>query len=523
LFLFGGAACADLEVVNQNSADAERALATAGDVESLIAGSFNSWFSGTHSYLSPGPIMSNQAFQHTAPWANFGMEFYGRLPRNAVQNNVADSYYSYINRPWTFSYRAIAALADGMKALDNPDIADELGPEAVANLRAYAKFVQALSHATVALFYDRGFLVTEDTDLAEAQEPMTYNELMTAALGMFDEAIALASAGNIDIPAAWMSREISGQELARVAHSLKARFRAQVARTAADRQAVDWGQVIADVDAGVTDDFTMYFDWNNGWYYSALDYSTDAGWSQLNYFVYGMADQEGDYQRWVALTHTEKSYEFAGGEPVLIVTPDLRFPRGSTVEEQRAAGGTYYRITTAGEAGGVWAQPGRGTWRWSWYKTGPKGEDYWVETNWDQPVITLAEMRLLKAEGLFSTDKGAAAAIINETRTASGLNATDANGTNTSCVPKLPNGNCGDLWEMLKWEKRMETVWTGVAMGNWFFDGRGWGDLYVNTPLQYPVPCQELQVLQLLPCNTYGGPGGEFSAPGSTYAYPHET
>jgi hypothetical protein len=90
-------------------------------------------------------------------------------------------------------------------------------------------------------------------------------------------------------------------------------------------------------------------------------------------------------------------------------------------------------------------------------------------------------------------------------------------------VPKLPNGNCGDLWEMLKWEKRMETAFTGIAIGNWYFDGRGWGDLYLNTPLQYPVPCQELQVLQLLPCNTYGGAGGEFSAPASSYGYPHET
>jgi hypothetical protein len=146
-----------------------------------------------------------------------------------------------------------------------------------------------------------------------------------------------------------------------------------------------------------------------------------------------------------------------------------------------------------------------------------------LENNWDQPTITLAEMRLLVAEGLFRQgNKAGAADIINETREAAGLNATDANGTNTSCVPKLPNGQCGDLWEMLKWEKRMETVFTGINVVGWFWDGRGWGDLWKDTPLMFPVPCQELEVLQLLPCNTYGGPGGEMGSPGSTYAFPFE-
>ena len=59
---------------------------------------------------------------------------------------------------------------------------------------------------------------------------------------------------------------------------------------------------------------------------------------------------------------------------------------------------------------------------------------------------------------------------------------------------------------MLKWEKRHETQWTGVAGGNWWFDARGWGDLWIDTPLHLPIPCQELQLMRLLPCNGYGGP-----------------
>lgn len=522
--LLGSTACADLEVTNPNAPDARRALSTAGDVESLISGAFNTWFTAGHSFNGPGPFLSNMAFQHNAPWANFGMEFYGRLPRNGIQNDVADSYYGNFTRVWYISYRSIAALADGMRALEDPDIVDELGQDAVTRAQAYGKFVQGLAHATIAVFYDRGFVVDETTDLTQQQEMLDYNALMAAALGKFDEAIALAESNTFTIPAGWMSVAVDSDQLARIAHSYKARFRASVARTPEERQAVDWNAVMADVDAGISEDWNMVFDWDNGWYFSALDYSTDTGWSQLAYWMYGMADQEGDYQRWVNTPLGNKSYEFPDGEPVLIVTPDTRFPQGSTVAEQRANQGTSFAINTAAEAGGTWKRPDRGTWRWSWYKTKPAGWDYWGEENWNQPGITYAEMRLLKAEAMYRGGNLAGAAdLINVSRTAAGLNATDASGTNTSCVPKLPNEQCGNLLEMLKWEKRMETVWSGPALSGWYFDGRGWGDLFANSPLQFPVPCQELQVLQLLPCNTFGGPGGEFSAPVSTYAFPDES
>ena len=140
----------------------------------------------------------------------------------------------------------------------------------------------------------------------------------------------------------------------------------------------------------------------------------------------------------------------------------------------------------------------------------------------DQPEILIAEVRLLKAEALFRNgDKSGAAAIINETRVPAGLNATDASNTNTSCVPKLPDESCGDLWEMLKWEKRVETSGYGLFGANFWFDSRGWGDLWEGTYLQLPVPCGEMEVLQMLPCANYGAEM-EYSAARSTYSWPFE-
>jgi hypothetical protein len=469
-------------------------------------------------------FLSNAAFQHNAPWSNFGMEHYGRLPRIALQNDVADTNYGNLTRPWYYSYRTLAALADGLRSLEDPDIADELGAENVATLTAYSKLVQGLAHGTIALLYDRGFVVDETTDLTVAQEPVAYGDVMEAAYGYLDQAVSLGSGGSFTVPAGWMAAEVSAQNLARLAKSWKATFRAQVGRTKAERDAADWNAIIADVDAGIQETFMMNMDWDNGWYAAILDYGTYPNWNQLAYWMYGMADQSGNYQDWLAIPLGDKSYQFTDGSPVLIVTPDTRFPQGATVEEQRVEEGAYYRITSPGQQGDTWKKPERGVWRWSWYKNSYGG---WLSYGWDavfdQPFIQLASMRLLKAEGLYrKSDLAGAAAIINETRTLYGLNATDAAGTNTSCVPKLPNGQCGNLWEMLKWEKRHESTWTGVAGANWWFDGRGWGDLWFESPLQIPVPCKELQVLQMLPCNNFGGPGGESGAPKSSYGFPFE-
>jgi hypothetical protein len=464
--------------------------------------------------------LSNAAFQHNAPWANAGMEKYGRLPRVAFINSIADGDYNYMTRSWFYSYRAIAAVADGIKSLDNPDISGALTDDELGSARAFGKFVQAMSHATVATLFSQGFVVDETTDLAAEQTPLPYTELMGVAMGYFDEAISLSQSASWTLPEDWMKAALTGPELARVAHSMKARYMAGVARTAAERQALSWTAIIGEIDAGVNVDFYAFYDDANGWNWDAGAYDTYYGWSQANYFIYGMADQSGNYQMWNSTSLDSKSHTI-NDVPILLVTPDQRFPQGTTVDAQRATSTAdrYIRINTAKETGGTWARPDRGKWRWSWYKHN-QYENYWNEEVYDIAEIRAVEMRLLKAEGLFYMgSKGQAADLLNITRTNAGLNAADAAGTNTSCVPKLPNGSCGDLWEMLKWEKRMETIVSGPFAAGWFFDSRGWGDLWKDTWLHLDIPCADAQVLQLLPCVGYGGPGGEMGAPLSTYQW----
>ncbi|HEX7049187.1 MAG TPA: RagB/SusD family nutrient uptake outer membrane protein [Longimicrobiales bacterium] len=551
LFL-GAAACADLDVTNLNDADAGRALTTAGDVESLVAGSFAQWWQGSARYEGPSFLLSAMSFQHSAWPANAGVYFYAGLPRPPIQNNQVHADYGNIEEAWNRNYKALSAIAAGLRAIDSDEtIASELGAERVRRVRAFGKFVQGLAHASLAVLYDKGFVIDETIatidesgNPADLGEPVSYNEMMNAALGYFDDAIDLAGQGAFEepIPTTWMGVETTAEDLVRIAHSLKARFRAAVARTPAERQAVDWGLVLADVDEGIQADFTIPMngdDYSTPWTNDLVNYLGFAAWQQLTYMVLGMADTSGAYQAWLAKPVVERrpNIDMDGDgteEPVLIRTPDHRFPQGVTLDEQRCNPGTIYtiperdcdddgKIDRPGFAlnGNNWARPDRGTWRWSYYwNEALRAEHYGSAVPW--PLITMAEMNLLAAEARYWRNEPALAAnLINITRTAAGLQPTDENGTNTDCVPKLPNGSCGDLLEMLKWEKRLEVQFTGLYGAPWYFDGRAWGDLYLGTPVQFPMPSKELQGLGI-PRYTFGGAGGEGAAPGSTYAYPFE-
>jgi hypothetical protein len=89
------------------------------------------------------------------------------------------------------------------------------------------------------------------------------------------------------------------------------------------------------------------------------------------------------------------------------------------------------------------------------------------------------------------------------------------------CVPRIPDGTaaykaskCGNVWDALKWEYRMETMYTGYGM--WYFAGRGWGDLPQGTALYWPVPYQEMDTRRQVFYSS-GGVGGTGSAPNGNY------
>jgi len=89
---------------------------------------------------------------------------------------------------------------------------------------------------------------------------------------------------------------------------------------------VNWTAVIADANAGIKSDFNIFMDPTNGW---------DVAWviqhyanrlsqlAQMSQFWLGMADTSGGYNLWLSLP-------VANRVPFTVVTPDRRFPQGTT-------------------------------------------------------------------------------------------------------------------------------------------------------------------------------------------------
>jgi hypothetical protein len=444
------------------------------------------------------------------------MEYYARIPRQPIINSAGANEGSRIWNPWTWGYRAISAVRTGLRSMDDGNT--DLGADET-RARAYGKFMQGFSHGALAVLYDSAFIYDESMEFEELALA-GYQDVMVAALGYFDEAIALASGATFTLPETWMSVPVTAATLTQLAYGFKAQFRANVARTPAERAAVDWNAVKSDASNSVTTDWEM----DIGLVFADIAWSFYyGGWSMMSNWILGMADSSGNYQTWVATPTTSKM-------PFYIFTADTRFPQGGNASMAAADVETLQLANPGANAtvmGGWWgmnsggsrvhSRPDRGTWRWGYYDN--MRWQQWSNDDGPYPWMSVDDLKFLQAEADYRAgNMGAVATMVNSTRTLAGLNATDAAGTNTSCVPRLPDGSCGDLWEMLKWEKRIQAHGIGLLHQGWYYDSRGWGDLLEGTFLQLPVIYTEYQLLGLKPYG-YGGVGGQSAAPLGTYGF----
>ena len=489
------AGCADQDITNPNHPDTDKVLRTPGDVEALIASSIYTWW---HNNMKRYPTMSlsTMANQNGPRWADWGMQETSREPREAIVNIVGADFGSLMETPWFGNYSANKAANDGLNAIDERGILIGEGGADTPRARAFAKFVQGLSHGRIALLFDQGYVVDENTDIGKDLEFVPYGQVMEQSIRSLEEAIAIAEANAFDIPSiGWIhGYPMSNQDLARLAHSFVAHLLASNARSPQERDQVDWQKVIYHADRGILEDFGP-LELGNDWW-AGHDW-TPPGSHRGHLRLLGPADQSGAYQAWEAVAPTDRS-------PFLIDTDDRRITGGTPTTD-----GKYFRYMESSlvpQERGVWHQSNYYFYRFEGVRLGGDGMR--------QTTLTVRELRLLKAEGLYRLgDRAGAAEIVNETRVAIGeLPAVTVEGTSgPRCVPRRRDGSCGDLFDALKWEKYMETMMT--MSGGMYFDKRGWGDLYPGTAIHLPVPASELAEMRL-PSYTFGGDG-----PGSAPAW----
>lgn len=472
----------DLDVENPNAPDADRALASPEDTESLIGGTFYTWHLNQKDAY-PGWALSVASGEVTSSWGNFGMQDWGTIPRMAYQNNSAYGYRGVNQQPWYRLYTVISSVNDGLIAMNNGMEFGDDG-EDTPRARAFAKFNQGLAYGYLALLFDKAAIIDENTDLTAVEfDFVDYNQVMDAAIGMLDEAAQIASTNSFSLEENWIhtGSQVSSAELARLAKGYSARFIAQVARTPEERAAVDWADVIARADQGPTSDFVlMYNNWNNpgSWWEYNKAYAANQTWQRASYYTIGEADNSGAYEAWLNTPAESR-------QPFQIVTDDRRVT---------GAGGPTTNGTDFSYRGPPAFLAARGTYFFSYYMHNVYSY-LWPDQVGPAPLMKVTEMDLLKAEAYLRMGQPAAAVpLINNTRVTRG-----------QLPPALATEPIDELMRKMQYEKRIELF--VVAAGGHFFDARGWGRLVSGTPLHLPIPARELETLQL-PLYTFGGSAG---------------
>lgn len=514
--LLGLAACGErLDIANVNNPDVARAYATPAGVEGVVAGLGVQVFNtqrATESVNTQAKVLAAESF---ASVANFGMAVRAAVPRSVISNELGNDNQAGNLANFNQFSRVSRTASNALAALDRLTTSGgTLGsPAQNARAKAFGFFILGQALGNLSLAYDSAAIVTPATPSDEVPGLSSAAAVNTAALAMLDSAIAAANSPNatngsngFPLPNTWLNGQSVSRDLfIQLARSYKARLRAGVARTPAQRAAVNWNEVIADANAGIKADFNINVGGGSGWS-AAFDLTqiyVVGGWHSMSPLYYGMADVSGGYQNWLAVSRDNRN-------AFLIVTPDKRWPQGNTRAAQQAftpsntlPTGVYVRNRASGDDVPI---SGYGD---SFYDHRRYGAANLAANTGPYTEMSATEIAMLAAEGYIRTNNlPAAIALVNTSRARNGLDALPAltsatapySTDKTTCVPQVPQAPnftttaCGSLLEAMKYEKRMETAFTGYFI--WFADSRGWGDLIEGTVVEWPVPYQEMQARQ---------------------------
>lgn len=321
----------------------------------------------------------------------------------------------------------------------------------------------------------------------------TTKEVTAFGIAKVQEAIKLATDLPLDtLPNNWINGVTpTTRDLIPFMNTMIARALAYMPRTPQERAAVDWARVVQHADLGVKAPFGQQASTTiTGTLSTYVQYTQLQTNGRVDNHIVGPADTSGAYQRWLA-TPLEQKTDFQ------VLTPDRRV---------HAAGAPTTRGTLFGYLATQTQTSTRGTYMWSRYRGMKYGTLYYntgfIETTHPK------EMDFLRAEAAFRRgDRATTVAILNRTRVPAGLKAVTVDGApaGSDCVPRRRDGACGNLFDALMYEKRIELF--GLEPIIPFADYRAWGRLPKGSLIQLPVHGRELETIGF----TYYSFGGDLS------------
>lgn len=496
--------CMSLDVTDPNNLSIGTVFTNAANTESALVGSWKAYteMARTSCPTIPLEIYGNIQNSTSATYLEFSTE--PRLPLNNRDNLHCLSRYLF-----NISYEAAAGAREAFLGIEQNDL--KFGtistqfPEGrdTPSRKIFARFVIGVSQLKLALLMDQAYITDTITPGYNqiVQELSPWPAVLDNAKAQLRAAIAEARATpDFTLPLLFINsasnRAITRDELIRAMQSYLVRADVYSPRTPQQRAAVNWSAVLARLDSTITRDFGHLADpavAGTGSTYITNSFAQNT--LRLSNRFIGPADTSGAYQTWLSRPIAQRT-------AFVIATPDQRF-RNLTSPAATVPTPAPIRIQRVTSTQGSAAN---GPYLTSFYRNvrylnvaADSGSRTFVA------AISVQEMRFIRAEALYRLGRRTeAAALINPTRVAAGLRPVDADGppVGRDCVPRKDDGSCGDLWDAIMYEKRIDLF--PLEPGINYLDARGWGRLLPGTPLHFPVVGREL-ITRGFPFYTFGG------------------
>lgn len=471
LFLIIMAGCKKLEVENLDNPDFEKVYASGDDLENITSSLFNTWYRGNHSYSGVYMFLATSSDNVTCSWGNQAMRDMSWEPRLPWDNAPNYGYGGTTKYFFDRMYAVINTASNVLKAVNG---GVEVGNGGSKNdlVKAFCKFSQGIAYGSLALVFDKAFIVDEYATIpgATVTDATPFDEIAAKALLYLDTAIIFAN-NSFTVPKGWLgtSADYSNTEFAQLCNSFAARIMANVPRNKTQAAAVDWTKVKSYADAGITSDFIIQMDGYVKWYNEGADYLTFPGWGKTDMYVVNLMD-DTQPQHWGTVS----------------IPPP---PESTTPDDQRIFSDFEYSDLN-------WFRPERGYYHFSNYR----------HSRWDAsfalgdgptPEFLKAENDILRAEArAYSSDLAGAATIIN-------LGTRVTRGSMTPVDPVL-----ADIEKAILHERHVEMMVTGCGIQH--FAMRKLDLLQKGTPLHWPLPAKTLETFrEALPFYTFGGGSGD--------------
>ncbi len=472
-------ACESLDVENTDAPDRNKIFESTRDLRNFANNIYITYWQALHAapYLNLQIASLTAADQLTASWYTFGcydLSIEPRIPwNNSPTYDYRDLTYAFYSKMYTVVYmcNTVVKLLNEGKSLSN---------DANVNKGYYAMcyFLRGAALGQIALTFDKAQVVTEYTDLQNLNfQP--YYEIMDSAIASLEKAIEISDSVTFNLGNSIVNGvNLDNKLLSRVCHSYIARFMVLNSRNKSENVAVDWDKVLAHAKKGVTEDFGPQGDGYNKWYDEIAHFITNEDNTQLFFAkvdnrIIHMMDPAYPARYW------------KDGHPRR-VHPEKRLGEASSADK---------RLETDFEfSSGIRFYPERGTYHFSHYRF--KRYESLGKTGYGQMIdISRYENALYAIE---------AWAMTNQLETA-------IRTLNTPFYPRKMRGNLPDIplsadkktvLNAIFYEREIELLGQGYLIG--FCDMRRRDMLQKGTPLHFPVPGNELQILKI-DLYTYGG------------------